>query len=379
MAGYFQTVMYAFLALGLFAIAELLPSLRRWLRSAAVVASMLLIAVIGAAIQIVPTLELTLYSFRGYSNFSHTKDGLLQFRALASLFAPNWLGAISGNYTGPFDRTQYYFYAGLLLVPLAVIGVATSKLRRHALCLVIPSAWFMFGPQAGLHRLVMFLPGMNKVREPIQGWFIVALGLAMLAAGGFDWILRRWPARFLVVSVLALFFADLWYWNCYVNPLAYEHVPFETVYGSQEDTLRTAIASHVPPLTRYNGAKTRVGPLDDTLNLRLESTSGYAALPILPYQIYLYLMQKNTSLQDGLNIGAYVTGNPPVALNPSVLPRVYFPKSILYFPKLIVVNARDRAELSAMMLTLNQHEASVVRSARAHPPGPRSIRRHYQL
>ena len=38
----------------------------------------------------------------------------------------------------------------------------------------------MLGPAAGLYRVALLLPGMNKVREPIQGWFIVALGLAHL-------------------------------------------------------------------------------------------------------------------------------------------------------------------------------------------------------
>lgn len=210
----------------------------------------------------------------------------------------------------------------------------------------------MFGKPAGLYTAAMLVPGMNKVREPIQGWFIVALGLAMLAAGGLDWAMRRWQVRYLAAVVLAGLFVDVWYWNCYVNPLAYARVPFENVYGAQENELRTNVAALVPPLTRYHGLRQRIGPLDDTLTIHLESTTGYAALQISPYRRYLRLMRRNPGLRDGLNIGAYVTGDPPVlTLNPSVLPRAYFPKSI--------VDVKDKAELREVMQTLDPHERSV--------------------
>lgn len=76
LSGYIQTAMYAFLALTLFAVADIYRAPRRWARIVAVVAAMLLISMIVAAIQILPTLELTQSSFRAHSDFSQTKDGL---------------------------------------------------------------------------------------------------------------------------------------------------------------------------------------------------------------------------------------------------------------------------------------------------------------
>jgi hypothetical protein len=331
LAGYFQTAMYGFLALGLYALADLYRAPRRWSRIASVVAGTLMLAIVLSAIQIVPTLELLQTSSRLRSNYSRTTEGILEFRALPTLAAPDWLGAISDKYTGPADITQYYFYAGFLLLPLAALGLAKAKARLHALSLIVPAAWFMLGGAAGLYRLALLLPGMNKVREPIQGWFIVALGLAMLAAAGFAWVERRWRVPYLGAILVAILFVDVWYWNSLRNPLAFGHFTFDSAYGDGEDALQRHVVPAVPPLTRFDGGRrAAVGPQDYALDLHLETTSGYAALPIGDYARYLAVMRQNPKLRDGLNVSAYVTADSTgLASNASVLPRVYFPKSIM--------------------------------------------------
>jgi hypothetical protein len=57
----------------------------------------------------------------------------LALAALGTLVRPNHLGALAGTYIGPWDRTQYYFYAGLLTVPLALWGLwaAPPRLRQR--------------------------------------------------------------------------------------------------------------------------------------------------------------------------------------------------------------------------------------------------------
>jgi len=330
LAGYFQTAMYGFLALGLYAVADLYRAPRKWLRAASIVAAMLALAIVVAAIQIVPTLELVRTTFRAGADYSRTADSVLEFRALPTLIAPDWLGAISDRYTGPFDITQYYFYAGFLLLPLAVLGLVLSTARLRALCLIVPAVWFMLGGSAGLYRVAALLPGMNKVREPIQGWFVVALGLAMLAAAGLSSAERRWPVPYLGALVIAILFVDVCYWNSLRNPLAYGHYTFDSAYGDGEDALQRHVAPFVPPLTRFDGGKrTAVGLRDYSLDLRLENTAGYAALPVRDYGVYLRAMRRNPKLRDGLNVSAYMKADlTGVVRNGSVLPRVYFPKSI---------------------------------------------------
>jgi len=353
LAGYFQTAMYGFLALGLYALADLYRAPRRWFRITSIVACMLVLAIIVAAIQIVPTLELVQSSSRARADYSRTTEGILELRALPTLAAPDWLGVISDKYTGPFDITQYYLYAGFLLIPLAALGLVKTKTRLHALFLVVPAAWFMLGKAAGLYRVAMLLPGLNKVREPIQGWFIVALGLAMLAAAGFDWLQRRWRVPYLGAIVLAILFVDLLYWNSLRNPLTYGHFAFDRVYGAGEDALLRHVAPTVPPLTRFDGGpRAVVGPQDYALDLRLETTGGYAALPIRDYMKYLSLTRQNPKLRDGLNVSSYMTVNPVgVASNASVLPRVYFPN--------LIVDVKDRADSIGALETLDPRLQSV--------------------
>ncbi len=353
LAGYFQTAMYGFLALGLYALADLYRAPRRWFRITSIVATMLVLAIIVAAIQIVPTLELVQTTFRAKLDYSRTTEGVLELRALPTLVAPDWLGAISDTYTGPSDITQYYFYAGFLLLPLTALGLAKTKSRTHALFLIVPAAWFMLGGAAGLYRVAMLLPGMNKVREPIQGWFVVALGLAMLAAAGLAWMEQRWRVPYLGAIIIAILFVDVWYWNSLENPLAYGHFAFDRAYGDGEDAMLRHVVPVVPPLTRFEGRRRAVvGPQDYALDLRLESTGGYAALPIRDYMRYLSVMRRNPKLRDGLNVSTYLTADSAsVESNPSVLPRFYFPKSIM--------DAGSREEVLRTIETLDPQLQSV--------------------
>jgi len=353
LAGYLQTAMYGFLALGLYALADLQREPRRWFRIASITAGMLVLAVVLASIQTVPTLELVNASARAKSDYSHASQGTLELRALPTLVAPDWLGAISGNYTGPFDVTQYYFYAGFLMLPLAALGLAKAKKRRHALFLVLPALWFMLGARAGLYRVAMLLPGVAKVRAPIQGWFVVALGLAMWAAAGFSWLERRWRVPYLGAIVIAILFADLWYWNSLRNPLAYGHVSFDRAYGDGEDVLQRRVAPLVPPLTRFEtGPRAVVGLQDFGLDIHLESTNGYGALRIRDYSSYRAAMKRNPKLLNGLNVSLYTKADASgVAANPSMLPRVYFPKS--------VVDVKNQSEAARALETLDPQLQSV--------------------
>jgi hypothetical protein len=331
LAGYTQTAVYGFLGLGLYALADLWGHGRRWLRAAAIVGGMLAGALACAAIQILPGLELVSHSIRAASNYATSTEGTLHARALMTLLAPDWLGAISGNYKGPSDITQHYFYAGLLLLPLAALGAAKTRARLPGLLLIVPSAWYMVGPAGGFYRLVALAPGLNKFRAPIQGWFLVAFGLALLAAAGGNWLFARWRIPYLGIMVTAVVFADVWYWNSLNNPLAYARASFEELYGAHEEIGRKQVAASQPPLTRFDGPRllAALGPQDHPLDLKLEATYGYFALEPAVYQEYAEAMERNAKLRDGLNASRFLnmtTGS--LDANPSVLPRAYFPKTV---------------------------------------------------
>jgi hypothetical protein len=331
LAGYFQTALYGFLALGLFALYNLWSNRQRWLRSVLIVTGIIAGAAAVGAIQVLPGLELTAHSIRAIADYSASTEATLHLRPLLTLFAPNSLGAISGNYTGPVDITQYYFYAGLLMVPLAAFGVANTRMRWPALTILIPTLWYLAGPAAGFYRLAGVIPGLHKVRAPIQGWFVAAFALAMLAGAGADWIFGRCRVSALPFVLIAFLFADVWYWNSFNNRLAHARSSFAELYGNREASLGQQVAATQPPLTRLDGphAFFELGPLMHPLDLRLETTYGYSALEPLLSADYTGAMLRNPKLRDGLNVSRFVNvRDGTVDTNPTVLPRAYFPKTI---------------------------------------------------
>jgi hypothetical protein len=361
LAGYFQAAMYAYLAVGLYALADLWLTPRRWLRTASIVAGMLAVGIGIAALQILPGLELTHQSIRAGNDFSKSTQGVLQLKALATLLAPDSLGAISGGYTGPGDITQYYFYAGILVLPLAVIGLFKTRTRLPVLCVLIPATWYMLGPAAGLYRLGAVVPGLHQVRAPVQGWFVAALALALAAASGLDWITQRWRVPSLAPVLIAILFADVWYWNSWVNPLAYARSSFDELYGTGEELVRSRIAATQPELSRFDAPRrlTSLGPLDHPLDVGLESTYGYFALELKAYDEYTAVMERNPKLRDGLNVSRTLNVQEQrIDSNPSALPRAYFPKA--------VAEARNVEESRRAIETLDPAAACIVLAP--HPP-----------
>ena len=348
LAGSGQAAVYSFLGLGLYAFADWWRERQGWLRSVGIVGFMLAGALACAAIQLLPALELAAHSTRA-ANSSTIAGGVLHPGSLMTLVAPDWLGAISGG-SGPSDVAQYYFYAGLLVLPLAAIGLARSGMRLPGLFLIVPPVWYMLGHAGGL-----YYPG-----APVEGWFLAALGLALLAAAGGDWIFTRWRVPFLPVLVAGLLFADVWYWNSLRNPLAYAHASFDELYGSSEEAVRLRVALNQPPLTRFDapGDHASMGPMLHPLDLNLEVTYGLFLNPG-PYRDYLDAIKRNPKLRDGLNVSRFLnvaTGS--IDENPSVLPRAYFPKA--------VEDVRSLEESRRALETLDPAVKSIV--LWPHPP-----------
>jgi hypothetical protein len=346
LAGSGQAAVWSFLGLGLYAFADWWRERRGWLRSVAIAGFMLAGALACAAIQLLPARELAADSARAAGS-STIVQGVLHPVSLMTLVAPNWLGTLSSGFK-PSEMAQYYFYAGLLVLPLAAIGVVKSGMRLPGLLLIVPPAWYMLAP----------IP--HKPGAPAASWFLVALGLALLAAAGGDWIFARWRTAYLPVVMAGLLFADVWYWNSLGNPLAYAHAGFDELYGASEEAVRLRVALDQPPLTRFDapGDRASMGPILHPLDLNLEATYGPFLHPG-PYRDYLDAIPRNPKLRDGLNVSRFLnvaTGT--IDENPSVLPRAYFPKA--------VDDVRSLEESRRALATLDPAVKSVV--LWPHPP-----------
>ena len=348
LAGHFQTALYSFGALGLFAAAELVLEPQRWKTSIAVVAGVVGVAAGISAIQTLPGLELASYSERAVVNYGSSSERALQLESLTSLF---WPAATGTRALG------YYLYSGFLLVPLALLGVTDVRLRWAGGILAVGSIWYMLGPAFGLFRLGALVPGLHSVRAPVHGWFVATLGLALLAAGGAGWLLRRFNGKLAYkVALVVVVFADLFFWNSYTNEGAYARYSFERLYGTNESLASQNIAASQAARTRYHAARGLVlfGPLNHPLDIRLEATYGYNPLELLRYRQYFEAVPVNSRLLAGLNVSRTVDPELRAAVIPfsPTLPRAYFARSIAV--------VEDDADSRARLATLDPATETIV-------------------
>ncbi len=369
LTGHFQTALYSFAALGLFAVAMVIEDRRKMPRAAAVLAGTLLLGIGLSGVQTLPGLELVKYSNRNSADFSETRDRILRPESILRVILP-----IGGQaFTQPDAKSgapdsDFFLYGGMLLIPLAALGLRNRAVRLMSLLLIVPPAWYMLGPDAGLYRLGAILPGFQRVRAPIHFWFVTALGLAILMAAGAAWIFERWPQPAIPWAILAVLAADLFYWNSFTNVRAYARNSFEDLYGSKEELARQKVMPGMPPLTRFDAPDllTVFGPLNHPLDLQMEATYGYNPLELLAYTQYRDASKRNPKLASGLDVARFLdVKDAAVRPNADALPRAYFARRILA--------AKDDGESLRLLESLDPAQATVVlgldRGVQADPRG----------
>ena len=337
LVGHFQTALYAFFALAVFLAADFVIA-RGSLRASAVA----LLVAVGAgaalsAVMVLPGLELTAESVRAGADYSKDAGASLVPGALATLVSPDHYGALDPErYTGPPDITQFYLYMGILLVPMALLGLAAPRERWYGLALVVPSVWYAMGPAGGLCSLLSLLPGFGRVRAPVHMWFVAALGLALLAAAGVGVLRARFRSPWIAVALVGITGLDLYYWNMERNGLAYARESFQDRYGSLEDRFRTVAAPLTAnPLHRIwaANASPSFGPLNVSLDNRMEVTFGYNPLELARYAQYMQAATGNPKLWNGLAVTATLdSATGMFRTNPAALPRVYAPETVSAVP-----------------------------------------------
>jgi hypothetical protein len=338
LAGHFQTALYSFAALFLAALACRGP----WKKTALFLALTAAGSLLLSGIQTLPGLELAAWSIRASTDARGLTEGVLAPGALATLVWPDALGAISGPYRGPGDVTQSYFYSGLLLLPLAALGLRDARARWLALPLAIPALLYMAGPAAGVYSLIAALPGFRQVRAPVHAWFVAALAFAALAAAGIAWTQARWRrAGPVIAAVLAL---DLCALNLWTNPLAYARASFDELYGNRLVLARQLVLPAIPAGARLdiNGPLNVLGPMNHPLDLQLEAAYGYNPLQLARYERFRRFMENNPRLRDALAVRQVLDpAAQGLAANPTALPLAWFPPELAWAPD-------EAAELRAL-------------------------------
>jgi hypothetical protein len=321
------------------------------------------LTVLLSAVQILPTYELASQSIRAAQSYAQKTSGTLEWRAFGTLFVPNMYGSVSGHYTGPVDRSQYYLYGGILLIPLAVLGCLAKRLRWVGLMLAVPAGWYAFGPPGGLYWLIAALPGFAKVRAPIHVWFVVALALALLAAAGAEGLSRRWRVGWLAFALAGVTFCDLTFWNSLENQLAYARSSFEQLYGRREAQDAALVRQALPEGTRFHAANssTVLGPMNGSIDERLEVTYGYNPLELKRYSEYFSAIAANPKLLGALNASWQARRSRPEAVA-GTLPRFFFARS--------VATMSGPAESLARLASTDPAAVTLVEGAATAPVAP---------
>jgi len=144
---------------------------------------------------------------RSLENWAVTPGSFLAAPTHVQTFLLSWL-------PGPpiLDTASAYLFPGFLALLLAAAALAAAFVRRPARAtaagigpkpgavafyglLALVSLWLSIGPPLGVWPLVYWLPGMNFIRVPSRFTMLAVLGLAIVAAAGFDWLAARLAPR----------------------------------------------------------------------------------------------------------------------------------------------------------------------------------------
>ncbi|MBV9583012.1 MAG: YfhO family protein [Chloroflexi bacterium] len=287
--GSFQIALYTFSFVGIWAACESIAE-RSWSLLRRLGLGLVAAAAWGgllSAVMILPALELVSQSVRADLRAVDLPDiGYFHTSALLTLVDPNYYGLLAGQYWGPGDSTQHYFYAGILLVPLVVVGAGQRRVLRTAAALGVPFVWYALGPRGGLFEVVGRLPGFRSVELPMHGWYLPALGLALLAGAGLCGVTRRFGEPW-GVALIALVLVDLTIVNQLLNPLAYARPTFEALYGETLQAFDAQVAAADPPVERvYGPPLAAVAYRNHALQSRVSTTYGYNPLELVNYAAY---------------------------------------------------------------------------------------------
>jgi hypothetical protein len=333
LAGHFQTALYSFFALALVLAVHSAPILRR----AIALVSAAGIGFLISAIQVLPGLELSALSLRAISDSHGATNSALTPASLATLVLPNFYAALSGGYKGPGDITQFYFYGGLLFLPLAFTAFGRRKSAAIPAVLVVIPLWYALGPKTGLYDLLTLLPGFSSVRAPVHIWFVISLGLALAAGLGLAFVAERFRKPWLIVVVIAFSLGDLWYSNMQSNPLTYARMSYAERYGNAFDNYQSRVVAPARQRPFYRiwspYATNSFGPLNSALESRTEVTYGYNPLELARYGEYLQISEQNPKLLNGLAATHKIDvahGN--LVENPEALARVSVPPAVAFVP-----------------------------------------------
>src|SRR5688572_17565985 len=194
-AGHQQTLVYALLVAGAYAVVMWRAGHAAGERRPAYLWSLVMIAagLALAAVQILPTLELLRQSLRADASYDFFSSFSMPRRFLWTFFAPYLMGGGDGTffrapYVGPSFYAEYVAYVGLATVALALLALFLRRDTRTVFWAVVVVAGIILalGRYAPLeiYGFIYAVPVLNLFRVPARHLMEVEFALAILAGRG---------------------------------------------------------------------------------------------------------------------------------------------------------------------------------------------------
>lgn len=197
LAGHIQPVLYVVVAL-VVALAILGWPARgqrwwgHWARGLLALGVTGVVALGIAAVQILPSVEMTGWTHRAAVSYATAAQYSLAPGQLVGLFVPGLLGRDPTAYWGPWDRVETG-YIGILPLLLAAYALLRRRDRTVAVLAALAGVGLLLalGGNGVVHGWVFrWVPGFDKVRAPARAIVLFDLGVALLAAYGLSDLLR---------------------------------------------------------------------------------------------------------------------------------------------------------------------------------------------
>ena len=152
------------------------------------------LAALIAAIQLVPTAELSFNSFRGEENYIQQDNfGLMAGRKLLTFIAPDFFGnPTTLNYWGGWNYQETAFYLGILPLFFLILLLLRKKIKLKNFYLVWFFLFLLLIFDTPIGRLIYDLkvPFLSQ-NFASRGIYLLTFSAAVLAAFGFDSFLKE--------------------------------------------------------------------------------------------------------------------------------------------------------------------------------------------
>ncbi len=229
-------------------------------------------AVLLAAIQVIPTVQLSRLSVAQYRSHYLKTGGGMPLASLVSLVLPNYYGTFQfdgGTWKLPYEVTFLYTYCGMVALVFAVLAVAYRRNRYTAsfAVLTLCAAVWMLGDSTPVGKTIfVLLPA--AVKNSLYAEFALcafSLGMAVLAGLGAEQVLASRPG-WIKATVAGVMAAEL--------IVAGSGRPFNTV-DTQKD--RGIGYDHFAGVAQIPGALRRLAD-QNVPPWRFDSIEGYPDL-----------------------------------------------------------------------------------------------------